>query len=154
MRCAGPWRRGLLCADIFDPAKSVALVCQAALEAIPEDLTQSSLSGFLLTLPVSGQIKQGRFFHLMELPGFGLLILWKGSKDFPALMPIRSALNRKLADSCLACMQNMKIESVNERLTTEISERRRAEAELKKRLKNSNSASRERTLNSKPPTRR
>ncbi|MGC9964357.1 MAG: PAS domain S-box protein [Syntrophobacteraceae bacterium] len=110
-------------------------VCQAALEAIPVDLVQASLPEFLLSLPVSGQINKGRSFHLMELPGFGLLLLCRGSTDFSALMPKSlGPLNRKLADSCLACMQNMKIESVNERLTREISERRRAEAELKKTL--------------------
>ncbi len=107
-------------------------VCQVALENIPGDLAQSSLSEFLSTLPVSGQDNEGRFFHLMELPGFGLLLLFKCGKDFPpCLLMSLGSLNRKLADSCLACRQNMKIESTNELLIKEIDERMLAEAKLK-----------------------
>ena len=108
--------------------------CQAALELIPNDLTEVCLQGFLETLPVSGQDDEGSFFHLMDLPGFGLLLVRTGKEYSPFIIRSLDRLNRKLADSCLACLQNMKIESINQRLTREIFERRQAEVELRKVL--------------------
>jgi PAS domain S-box-containing protein len=108
--------------------------CQAALEHIPNDLTEVRLQGFLETLPISGQDDEGRFFHLMDLSGFGLLLVRSGKEFSPLTIRSLDPLNRKLADSCLACLQNMKIESINQQLTREIFERRQAEAELRKVL--------------------
>lgn len=123
-------------APIFSVPRNLSLsTYRAALEPIPNDLSEVSLPVFLQNLPVSGQDGQGRFFHLMELPGFGLLLLVRSSKDFcPSIIKSLGPLNRKLADSCLACLQNMKIESINQQLGREIFERRQAEAELEKVL--------------------
>ncbi|MGA2402821.1 MAG: PAS domain S-box protein, partial [Syntrophobacteraceae bacterium] len=123
-------------APVFSIPRNLSLsTCQAALERIPNDLSEVSLPEFLLTLPVSGRDDKGRFFHLMELPGFGLLLIYRSSKDFcPLIIKSFGPLNRKLADSCLACLQNMKIESINQQLGREILERRQAEAELEKVL--------------------
>jgi PAS domain S-box-containing protein len=123
-------------ARIFSIPRNLSLsTCQAAMECIPHDLSPASLSGFLQTLPISGQGDKGRFFHLMDLPGFGLLLLVRSGIDLsPVTIGSLGPLNRKLADSCVACLQNMKIETINQQLTHEISERRRAEAELRKVL--------------------
>ncbi|MGA3115621.1 MAG: PAS domain S-box protein [Syntrophobacteraceae bacterium] len=123
-------------APIFSIPRNLSLsTCQAPLERIPQELSPASLSGFLETLPISGHEDKGRFFHLMELPGFGLLLLVRSGKDLsPDIIRSLGPLNRKLADSCLACLQNLKIETINHRLTLEIFERRQAEAELKKVL--------------------
>jgi PAS domain S-box-containing protein len=123
-------------APVFSIPRNLPLsACQAALERIPHDLSPASLSGFLQVLPICGQEDKGRFFHLMDLPGFGLLLLVSSGKDLcPDTIGSLGPLNRKLADSCLACLQNMKIETINQQLTHEISERRQAEAELKKVL--------------------
>ena len=67
---------------IFSIPGTFPPACQVALENIPGDLTESSPSGFLATLPVSGQDDEGRFFHLMELPGFGLLLFSGPAKTF------------------------------------------------------------------------
>ena len=123
-------------APVFSIPRNLSLsACRVAMEHIPHDLSPASLSGFLQALPMCGQEDKGRFFHLMELPGFGLLLLVRGVSDLrPDIIRSLAPLNRKLADSCLACLQNMKIETINQQLTHEISERRLAEAELKKVL--------------------
>ena len=123
-------------APIFSMPRNMSVsTSRAVMEHIPQELSPASLSGFLETLPISGREDKDRFFHLMELPGFGLLLLIKSSFDpGPGIIRSLGPLNRKLADSCLACLQNSKIETINQRLTHEIFERRQAEAELKKVL--------------------
>ncbi len=118
---------------VFSSPRNPRFDYRAALECIPKDLSEASVAEFLSTLPVCVHDDKGRFSHLMELPGFGLLLLVKSSKDFSPLV-VRSLdrLNRKLADSCLACRQNMKIESINQQLTQEVFERQQVEAELRK----------------------
>lgn len=125
---------GALC---FRPVLSIPRnlslpACQAVQERIPHHLSQACLAEFLQTLPFSGQDDKGRLCHLMELPGFGLMLLVSSSALSPDIIRSLGPLNRKLADSCLACLQNMKIEAINQQLTHEISERKQAEEELRK----------------------
>lgn len=123
-------------ARIFSIPRNLSLsLCQEAMACIPAELPKADLPAFLGGLPLSGRDKKGRFFHIVELPGFGLLLLLRGSKDFsPTMLRSLAPVNRKLADSCLACLRNMMMKSFNQLLTGEIAERKRAETELKKTL--------------------
>ncbi|MGD2092566.1 MAG: PAS domain S-box protein [Candidatus Aminicenantes bacterium] len=105
---------------------------QAALKKIPGHLMQSQLPPFRTHLPIIGSDARKKFYHIMELPDFGLLILLKHSSTFTlsvlkSLMP----LNEKLARSCISCLQQQKIETVVEQLKKENHERKRFEEALK-----------------------
>ena len=94
------------------------------LEQIPPQENEAALNRFVKQFPVIGVLGE-KYYHIMELPEFGLLILIKSRQHFPdfvlhSLKPI----NGKLARSCIACLQN-------ERLEKEIAERKRAEDALR-----------------------
>ncbi len=112
-------------------------VYTAILDQIPEVFTEEELRGFINSLPLSGSINGRHHFHLTLLPGFGLLLLIRSGAplDLRTLHSLRQ-LNRKLADSCLACRQSEKIEAMNLRLSREIEQRRSAENQLKELLGN------------------
>jgi PAS domain S-box-containing protein len=105
--------------------------CRQALDAVPAAMSDAERAAFIDSLPLAGAGEGGRFYHLMALPGFGLLLLIRSGEPFgyPVIQSLLR-LNRKLADSCIACRQNETIEAMNRRLAHEISERRRAEARL------------------------
>ncbi len=57
-------------------------------------------------LPIVGQ-SQDSFYHIMNLPGFGLMILVKnGSQLCKSTTNSLRPLNQKIANACLACLQN------------------------------------------------
>ena len=81
---------------------------------IPEAMDEPGLSRFKASLPMAGEDGEGKFYHLMDLPGFGLLVLVKGGVDFdfPVIQSLKP-LNEKLARACIACLQNEKIARMN-----------------------------------------
>jgi hypothetical protein len=109
--------------------------CQAALEQIPDCLDPPALNAFCSKLPISGVAVVEESFDIMDLPDFGLLVLLKSGQElsYPILQSLKH-LNRKLADSCVACLQNERIEDMNVQLRHEISERLRAEEQLRELL--------------------
>jgi len=95
-----------------------------ALEQVPGSLDAGQLQVFLAGLPVVGGTN-GYKHYLMELPGFGLLLLIKSAPglsrpDLKSLTP----LNLKLAEACRSCI-------ANERLQSEIAEREKVEEKYK-----------------------
>lgn len=107
--------------------------CRHALKHIPEALPPSRLPQFLQKLPINGngQSKEMNFYHVMELPDFGLLLLVKSSTDLePPVVQSLNYLNEKLARSCIACLQNEKVKQTNEQLENEIHQRQQMEEAL------------------------
>lgn len=93
----------------------------AAIDAVPGRLSHMEQSDFMASLPASGMV-MGYQYTIMELPGFGLLLLLKASpgltvEEIKSLAPI----NAKLAGACVSCV-------INEQLAREIAEREKAEA--------------------------
>jgi signal transduction histidine kinase/ActR/RegA family two-component response regulator len=108
-------------------------VCIRALEHIPREMPPSRLPKFLHKLPINGngQSKEANFYHLMELPGFGLLLLVKSSTDLePSVLQWLNKLNEKLTRSCIACIQNERVKQTNEQLENEIRQRQQMEEAL------------------------
>lgn len=72
----------------FEPLFSIPrnvgrnLTCQLALKEIPDSLNKNQLSGFISDLPRSGKVGEDQFYHIMELPQFGLLIFSNVRLDF------------------------------------------------------------------------
>ena len=80
---------------------------QSILEAIPAEMNKQQLVQFKNTLPFQGQVTSGRFYHILELPDIGIIILMRSGQGLAtqfvrSLMP----LFLKLATACRACLQN------------------------------------------------
>lgn len=91
-----------------------------AIENVPTGIDGDALASYMATLPVRDEI-DGLKRYLMELPGFGLLLLVKSAPglSMPELKSL-APLNLKLAGACISC-------AANERLQKEIEEREKAE---------------------------
>lgn len=77
---------------------------QAALQVLADEawLEDSSQQ-----LPISGQLQAGSYFHVLELPDLGVLILIKNGQDLdPLVVKSLKPLLSKLAGACQACLQN------------------------------------------------
>lgn len=112
----------------------VAPACRAGILHAPEIASEAEYIAFRAKLPISG-CEDWHFFYLMDLPGFGLLLLVKTGEPLDQTI-IRAVeqLNMKLAGACIACTQSDKIERINWELVQQIQNRANIEAELKKVL--------------------
>lgn len=90
------------------------------LKVIPSWLDRLSRQTFLESLPREERVKD-YCFYVMELAGFGVLVLAKSAPGFsePEIKSL-APINAKLAGACIAC-------DVNNRLKEEIEERGKAE---------------------------
>ncbi len=122
---------------------------KSALARIPEGLGNRELASFNASLPLHGQTAPGRFFHISELPGIGIVALLKNDRDLdPLFVKSLGPLFGKLTTACRACMRNeelihhqnnlqelvsektRELVTKNERLTREIEQRQRYEEAL------------------------
>ena len=89
---------------------------QEALECLPECTTKSDYESFLKTLPIISESQEGHFFHILELPNFGLLILIKNQEvlEMPIIKSLKPLLN-KFAAAALACVSEAKLRHSEER---------------------------------------
>jgi len=112
-------------------------VYNAILSQLPTTFVENELNSFQSSLPLTGSVDDRHNFHFTLLPGFGLLLLIRSGHPLEArtLFSLKQ-LNKKLADSCIACLQKEKIEIMNQRLSHEIDQRKHAELQLKELLGN------------------
>ncbi len=109
--------------------------CKSAFQRIPQTATESEYLDFRAQLPIRG-CSEGDFFYLMDLPGFGLLLLVKTGEPLEeTVIGAVDRLNMKLAGACIACTQSDRIERINRELSEQIQNRTAIEAELKKVLR-------------------
>ena len=86
-------------------------------ETIPQDMDDAELAAYQKQLPIQGIFGESDFYHIMELPGFGLIYLTKSQNDLdPYILKSLAPLNEKLANACLACRQKYELERLNEQL--------------------------------------
>ena len=77
---------------------------QTAVQQIPAKLEGRNLADFIDRLPLSGQ-HNNSFYHILNLPGFGLLILIKNGTDLsPSFVKSLKPLLLKLVNACQACL--------------------------------------------------
>lgn len=78
---------------------------RALQQVIPSMITHSSLNNFYAGLPQDIALKEKGHFHLMNLPNYGLLALFRGRNGLPLdVVQSLDVLNKKLAFACLACL--------------------------------------------------
>lgn len=98
-----------------------------ALATIPQAIDGDALTRFRSMLPICASDGLGSFHHIMDLPGFGLLILVKSKAVWSTpVLEALEGLNKKLARACLSCLQKQE-------LTIEIEQRKRAQRALGER---------------------
>lgn len=72
-------------------------------------------------LPLAVKLKSGGCFHLMRLPGYGLLALFRGYDFLPKpVIYSFASLNRKLAIACQACLEHEHLEALVKARTIEL----------------------------------
>lgn len=108
---------------------------QAALEDICGRLKKSG-SWFVRDLPINSSEKGAKkYYHIMELPDYGLLILVKNDLDFEiSVLKSLKLLNEKLARACIACLHNKELKKAHDELETEVDKRTLELAEANRKL--------------------
>ncbi|QGY38859.1 PAS domain S-box protein [Pseudodesulfovibrio cashew] len=90
-----------------------------AIESVPKGLDSAGVDDYLASLPEQDKANGNRRY-VMELPGFGVLLLIKSAPLEEAVLKSLAPLNVKFAGACISCL-------ANERLQREIRERELAE---------------------------
>ena len=101
------------------PANRIYL---AETEKINSAISSGGMTGFLATLPIMGYSSDTNFY-IMELKGFGLILLLKRGEPFDrAVLHGISRLNQKLAQACLASLYTDRLETTVQERTKDLQE--------------------------------
>lgn len=104
---------------------------------IPQKFSHNELETFIATLPLQGMCGDHFHFSVSSLPGFGFLLLIKSEHPFsPNTLHSLRQLNKKLADSCISCLQKEQIDTINLQLSHEIELRKISDKKLQDLLSN------------------
>lgn len=109
---------------------------QRTLKQLTKSLSKKELTAFRSKLPLTGGKKDGGFYHLLDLPGFGLMLLIKAEKQIDnQIIKSISPLNAKLAVACNACLQNRELHKAHQKAIDINLELRNKTLELEKSQK-------------------
>ena len=87
-----------------------------ALEHLPQAISPAEYDTFLAGLPLTGQSETAHFYHILNLPGFGLLILLKNRNPLePMMLKSLQPLLNKMAAAALACQTEHALRQSEER---------------------------------------
>ncbi len=94
---------------------------------------ENQLNTFKKKLPLIGGGEESDFYHLLDLPGFGMLLLIRpnGQLETQIIKSI-SPLNAKLAVACNACLQNRELKKAHKKAVDINRELRQKTLELEK----------------------
>lgn len=84
--------------------------CKAIMNTLSGKLSEKEMKAYLKGLPIRGEMKSGKHYHVMNLNNFGLLILIRSKSPLDCSV-VRSLkpLNDKLAGAAIACIHNQEI---------------------------------------------
>ncbi len=75
---------------------------------------ENQLNSFKKKLPLFGGGERSDFYHLLDLPGFGMLLLIRPNGELNTqIIKSISPLNAKLAVACNACLQNRELKKAH-----------------------------------------
>ncbi len=76
-----------------------------AIKQIPQESNKQILNEFYKHLPTNLHISENQHCHIMNLPGFGLIIFLKGGEPLKVdLLNSLLSLNKEIADACKSCL--------------------------------------------------
>jgi len=101
-------------------SKPYALIAKSGYERlknlIPEKFTSLGLDEFRDKLPLHGVTDDGTYYHIIDLPGFGFLVLLRNDGFIDAdLLSSLVPVNNKLATATLSCIKNENLEESERR---------------------------------------
>jgi hypothetical protein len=89
-------------------------------EKINSVISSGGMTGFLATLPIMGY-SGGTNFYIIELKGFGIILLLKSGEPFDqTILHGISRLNQKLAQACLASLYTVRLEATVQKRTKDL----------------------------------
>lgn len=99
---------------------------QAALKQLPAEFDDQQWKAFKNALPVYGHTGPGRYFHVVDLPGLGIIILLKNGRNLdPLFIKSMGPLFAKLSTACQACLQNEEVLQHRDNLEALVQEKSR-----------------------------
>lgn len=103
------------------------------IKLLSASFSENQLSTFKKKLPLIGGGNESDFFHLLDLPGFGLLLLIRPNGELSTqIIKSISPLNAKLAVACNACLQNRELKKAHKQAVDMNRELRQKTLELEK----------------------
>ena len=103
------------------------------IDLLSPSFNENQLNTFKKKLPLIGGGEESDFYHLLDLPGFGMLLLIRpnGQLETQIIKSI-SPLNAKLAVACNACLQNRELKKAHKKAVDINRELRQKTLELEK----------------------
>jgi len=94
-------------------------VYKNAIKQIPQELNKQTLNEFYKHLPTNLHISENQHCHIMNLPGFGLIIFLKGGEPLKVdLLNSLLSLNKEIADACKSCLNIEALKESEEKYRT------------------------------------
>ena len=94
---------------------------------------ENQLNTFKKKMPLIGGGEENIYYHLLDLPGFGLLLMISPDGELSSqIIKSISPLNAKLAVACNACLQNRELKKAHKQATDINRELRQKTLELEK----------------------
>jgi len=108
-------------------------VYRRIIETLSPTFDKNQLNNFKKKLPLVGGGEEKVFYHLLDLPGFGMLLLIKPDEEISTqIIKSISPLNAKLAVACNACLQNRELKKAHKQAIDINRELRQKTIELEK----------------------
>jgi len=103
------------------------------LDLLSPSFDENQLNAFKKKLPLIGAGDENEYYHLLDLPGFGMLLLIRPDGELSTqIIKSISPLNAKLAVACNACLQNRELKKANKEAVDINRELRNKALELEK----------------------
>ncbi len=84
------------------------------IQRLAKPLNDEDLKKFRKKLPLVGESTDNYYYHLLDLPGFGLLLLIRQDGEIGInVIKNLNSLNAKLAVACNACLQNKELKKAH-----------------------------------------
>ena len=103
------------------------------LDLLSPTFNENQLNSFKKKLPLIGSGHENESYHLLDLPGFGMLLLIRPEGELSTqIIKSISPLNAKLAVACNACLQNRELKKAHKQAVDINRELRQKTLELEK----------------------
>lgn len=110
-------------------------------QILPSAFDLQQFESFSRKLPIKVAFEGGRCLHLMSLPGYGLIALFRAHGFLPEdVIYSFASLNKKLAVACQACQSHEHLSELLKLRTIELEAKEKAEAALRESEKKLRSA--------------
>jgi PAS domain S-box-containing protein len=108
-------------------------VYRKILDLLSPTFNENQLNSFKKKLPLIGSGHENESYHLLDLPGFGMLLLIRPEGELSTqIIKSISPLNAKLAVACNACLQNRELKKAHKQAVDINRELRQKTLELEK----------------------